>query len=49
LDPCAFVTIFGVGGATFYQLWGLGFFASFCTKLSDTVSSEIGKAYGKTK
>ncbi|KAF2314434.1 hypothetical protein GH714_026364 [Hevea brasiliensis] len=22
--------------------------ASFCTKLSDTVSSEIGKAYGKT-
>lgn len=29
-------------------LWQLGFVASFCTKLSDTVSSEIGKAYGKT-
>jgi uncharacterized protein (TIGR00297 family) len=25
-----------------------GFVASFCSKLSDTVSSEIGKAYGKT-
>ncbi|XP_027341459.1 protein VTE6, chloroplastic [Abrus precatorius] len=45
---CAFLTIFGVGGETFSQLWRLGFVASFCTKLSDTVSSEIGKAYGKT-
>lgn len=45
---CAFLTIFGVGGAAFSQLWRLGFVASFCTKLSDTVSSEIGKAYGKT-
>ena len=26
----------------------VGFAASFCSKLSDTVSSEIGKAYGKT-
>ncbi|CAL0310696.1 unnamed protein product [Lupinus luteus] len=45
---CAFLTIFGVGGDTFSQLWRLGFVASFCTKLSDTVASEIGKAYGKT-
>ncbi|OIW05303.1 hypothetical protein TanjilG_03692 [Lupinus angustifolius] len=45
---CAFLTIFGVGGDAFSQLWRLGFVASFCTKLSDTVSSEIGKAYGKT-
>ena len=26
----------------------VGFVASFCSKLSDTVSSEVGKAYGKT-
>eukprot|EP00877_Chromochloris_zofingiensis_P006759 jgi/Chrzof1/2336/Cz11g11130.t1 len=26
----------------------IGFVASFCSKLSDTVSSEIGKAYGQT-
>ncbi|XP_061372936.1 protein VTE6, chloroplastic isoform X2 [Gastrolobium bilobum] len=45
---CAFLAIFGVGGEAFSQLWRLGFVASFCTKLSDTVSSEIGKAYGKT-
>ena len=31
-----------------YSLWRLGFVASFTSKLSDTVSSEIGKAYGKT-
>lgn len=31
-----------------YDLFQLGFVASFCSKLSDTVSSEIGKAYGKT-
>ncbi|GBF94344.1 hypothetical protein Rsub_06966 [Raphidocelis subcapitata] len=31
-----------------YWLWGVGFVASFTSKLSDTVSSEIGKAYGKT-
>lgn len=45
---CAFLSIYGVGGAAVYRLWQLGFVASFCTKLSDTVSSEIGKAYGKT-
>ncbi|KAF6173881.1 hypothetical protein GIB67_039832 [Kingdonia uniflora] len=45
---CAFLSIYGVGGAAFSGLWQLGFVASFCTKLSDTVSSEIGKAYGKT-
>lgn len=45
---CAFLSIIGVGGETFCHLWRLGFIASFCTKLSDTVSSEIGKAYGKT-
>ena len=26
----------------------LGFVASFCTKLSDTSASEIGKAFGRT-
>ncbi|KAI3703923.1 hypothetical protein L1987_74119 [Smallanthus sonchifolius] len=45
---CAFLSIYGVGGKPFSRLWELGFVASFCTKLSDTVSSEIGKAYGKT-
>ncbi|KAI4321796.1 hypothetical protein MLD38_035138 [Melastoma candidum] len=45
---CAFLSIFQVGGTAFSHLWTLGFVASFCTKLSDTVSSEIGKAYGKT-
>ncbi|XP_010916355.1 protein VTE6, chloroplastic [Elaeis guineensis] len=45
---CAFLSICGIGGRSFAGLWQLGFVASFCTKLSDTVSSEIGKAYGKT-
>ncbi|XP_060188636.1 protein VTE6, chloroplastic isoform X2 [Lycium barbarum] len=45
---CAFLSINGVGGEAFTHLWVLAFVASFCTKLSDTVSSEIGKAYGKT-
>ncbi|KAL5732288.1 Protein vte6 [Ranunculus cassubicifolius] len=45
---CAVLSIYGIGGAAFSSLWQLGFVASFCTKLSDTVSSEIGKAYGKT-
>ncbi|EFJ42763.1 hypothetical protein VOLCADRAFT_97151 [Volvox carteri f. nagariensis] len=31
-----------------YDVWQIGFVASFCSKLSDTVSSEIGKAYGQT-
>ncbi|GMH25587.1 hypothetical protein Nepgr_027430 [Nepenthes gracilis] len=45
---CAFLSISGVGGKRLSPLWQLGFVASFCTKLSDTVSSEIGKAYGRT-
>ncbi|XP_020098236.1 protein VTE6, chloroplastic [Ananas comosus] len=45
---CALLSIYGIGGASFSGLWRLGFVASYCTKLSDTVSSEIGKAYGKT-
>ncbi|PNH06971.1 hypothetical protein TSOC_006612, partial [Tetrabaena socialis] len=31
-----------------FDMWQIGFVASFCSKLSDTVSSEVGKAYGKT-
>jgi len=31
-----------------FTFWQVGFVASFCSKLSDTVSSEVGKAYGKT-
>uniref|UniRef100_A0A7C8ZRU8 Uncharacterized protein n=1 Tax=Opuntia streptacantha TaxID=393608 RepID=A0A7C8ZRU8_OPUST len=45
---CAFLSIYGIGGKALSHLWQLGFVSSFCTKLSDTVSSEIGKAYGKT-
>jgi uncharacterized membrane protein len=45
---CAFAAITGLGGWEWKGLWKLGFLASFCTKLSDTISSEIGKAYGKT-
>ncbi|CAH9127031.1 unnamed protein product [Cuscuta epithymum] len=45
---CALLSIKGIGGTAFSRLWELGFVACFCTKLSDTVSSEIGKAYGKT-
>ncbi|KAK3161836.1 hypothetical protein QOZ80_1BG0082130 [Eleusine coracana subsp. coracana] len=45
---CALLSIYNVGGTTLAQLWKLGFVASFCTKLSDTVSSEIGKAFGRT-
>ncbi|KAK6134967.1 hypothetical protein DH2020_031304 [Rehmannia glutinosa] len=45
---CAVLSIYGIGGEIYNRLWQLGFVASFCTKLSDTVSSEIGKAYGKT-
>lgn len=44
----SFLSIYGVWGEAFSRLWILGFVASFCTKLSDTTSSEIGKAYGKT-
>uniref|UniRef100_A0A0D9V588 TIGR00297 family protein n=1 Tax=Leersia perrieri TaxID=77586 RepID=A0A0D9V588_9ORYZ len=45
---CALLSIYNVGGSALAKLWILGFVASFCTKLSDTVSSEIGKAYGRT-
>ncbi|XP_076904794.1 protein VTE6, chloroplastic-like [Bidens hawaiensis] len=45
---CALLSVYGGGDKTFARLCELGFVASFCTKLSDTVSSEIGKAYGKT-
>ncbi|PKU80665.1 hypothetical protein MA16_Dca012423 [Dendrobium catenatum] len=45
---CALLSIYSVGGSAFSEIWRLAFVASFCTKLSDTVSSEIGKAYGKT-
>lgn len=45
---CAIAAITGVGGSASFKLWQLGFVASFATKLSDTVSSEIGKAFGKT-
>ncbi|XP_068658873.1 protein VTE6, chloroplastic [Aristolochia californica] len=45
---CALCAIYGIGGPLSVGLWQLGFVASFCTKLSDTVSSEIGKAFGKT-
>ena len=38
----------GAAAAATSSIWQLGFVASFATKLSDTVSSEIGKAYGKT-
>mmetsp|Transcript_6534 Transcript_6534/g.18833 ORF Transcript_6534/g.18833 Transcript_6534/m.18833 type:complete len:333 (-) Transcript_6534:330-1328(-) len=31
-----------------HAIWQVAFVASFVSKLSDTVSSEIGKAYGKT-
>lgn len=44
----AFLSIFQIWGMPYSRLWELGFVASYCTKLSDTVSSEIGKAYGKT-
>ncbi len=33
-------------GNQFYGVLMLGYVASFCTKLSDTCASEIGKAYG---
>ncbi|KAI5000216.1 hypothetical protein ZWY2020_004805 [Hordeum vulgare] len=45
---CALLSVYNVGGGALGELWTLGFVASFCTKLSDTVSSEIGKAYGRT-
>jgi uncharacterized protein (TIGR00297 family) len=43
---CAVFAIAGVGPGV--DLWRLGFVASFCSKLSDTTASEVGKAYGRT-
>lgn len=34
-------------GSPYRELLLLGYVASFCTKLSDTTASEVGKAYGK--
>lgn len=31
-----------------YSIFQVAFVASFCSKLSDTVSSEVGKGFGKT-
>ncbi len=43
---CAIATLFFP--SPIKQLFILGYVASFCTKLSDTTASEVGKAYGKT-
>jgi uncharacterized protein (TIGR00297 family) len=37
-----------VGNDTLHQLFMIGFTGAFATALSDTASSEIGQAYGKT-
>jgi len=44
---CALAAISGLTPVPL-ELWRVGFVASFCSKLSDTSASEIGKAYGKT-
>ncbi|MEM6612027.1 MAG: TIGR00297 family protein [Cyanobacteria bacterium P01_C01_bin.72] len=43
---CAIATLFCP--PSYRDLFVLGYVASFCTKLSDTTASEVGKAYGKT-
>ena len=43
---CAIATLFCP--SPLKELFILGYVASFCTKLSDTTASEVGKAYGKT-
>lgn len=43
---CAIATLFFPSPTK--ELLILGYVASFCTKLSDTTASEVGKAYGKT-
>jgi uncharacterized protein (TIGR00297 family) len=43
---CAIATLFF--SSPIKELLVLGYVASFCTKLSDTTASEVGKAYGKT-
>lgn len=42
---CAIATLFVA--SPIKELLILGYVASFCTKLSDTTASEVGKAYGK--
>ncbi len=42
---CALGTVFAP--APLRELLGLGYVASFATKLSDTTASEVGKAYGQ--
>jgi|TARA_B110000977_G_scaffold150526_1_gene190881 uncharacterized protein (TIGR00297 family) len=44
---CALLALSGTAPVA-QELWRLGFVASFCSKLSDTTASEVGKAYGKT-
>ncbi|MEM8828100.1 MAG: TIGR00297 family protein [Cyanobacteria bacterium P01_G01_bin.19] len=43
---CAIASLFFL--SPIRELLVLGYVASFCTKLSDTTASEVGKAYGKT-
>ena len=43
---CAIATLFCP--PEYKYLFVLGYVASFCTKLSDTTASEVGKAYGQT-
>ena len=43
---CALLSLAGAGGSLLD--WRLGFVASIASKLADTASSEIGKAYGQT-
>lgn len=43
---CAIASLFLV--SPLKEIFILGYVASFCTKLSDTTASEVGKAYGKT-
>ena len=43
---CALLSLAGAGGSLLN--WRLGFVASIASKLADTASSEIGKAYGRT-
>jgi len=48
---CAAAVLLGVPSVVStlsFEALKVGFTASFCSKLSDTVSSEVGKAYGKT-
>ena len=50
---CALGVVFASGSwvpnltTAWISLFGLGYVASFSTKLSDTTASEVGKAYGK--